>query len=215
MLAIKHFLRCETPASWIQNALQHPELLLIDHAFCELKAAQTAMGLIWKYGPEGDECPGTGAAVNFTLMQKMSKLIREEMRHFEQVLVFLEKRKISFTQVTASRYAAQMRKPVRTFEPAKLVDTLIVGAVIEARSCERFASLAPFLDEELQKFYLSLLKSEARHFQDYLTLAQAVAAQPIEDRVDTFLALDQALVEQGDEVFRFHSGPLTPVASAI
>ena len=211
MQAIKQFLLCETPEHWIKSALEYPDLLLVDHAFCELKAAQTAMGLIWKYGPEGDECPGTGLLLNFDMMQKMSKLIREEMRHFEQVLVFLEKRSIPFTQVSASRYAAHMRKPLRTYEPAKLIDTLIVGAIIEARSCERFAKLAPYLDDELKKFYLSLLKSEARHFQDYLQLAQAVATGDIQDRVDLFLALDKTLVEEGDEEFRFHSGPLISV----
>ena len=207
MQAITDFLHCATPDAWVQNALQYPELLLLDHANCELKAAQTAMGLIWKYGPDGNECPGTGQVVNFQLMHKMSRLIREEMRHFEQVITLMEKRGIVYGQISASRYAAQMRKPIRTFEPAKLIDTLIVGAVIEARSCERFAKLAPFLDEELQKFYLSLLKSESRHFMDYLDLARRVASASIDDRIDVFLEQDRNLVQQNDEEFRFHSGP--------
>lgn len=206
MKAIHTFLLCETPDAWVQNALASPELLLLDHANCELKAAQTAMGLIWKYGPEGDECPGTGTLSNITLMLKMSRLIREEMRHFEQVIAIMQKRKIAYGQISASRYAAGMRKDVRTHEPARLVDVLIVGAIIEARSCERFNKIAPFLDDELQKFYLSLLKSESRHFQDYLALAQAVAAGPIDERVAHFLAADRALVQSVDVEFRFHSG---------
>lgn len=208
---IRAFLLCETPDTWVQNALARPELMLLDHANCELKAAQTAMGLIWKYGPEGGECPGTGALLNFTLMQKMSRLIREEMRHFEQVIALMDQRKITYEQLSASRYAAGMRKDVRTYEPARLIDVLIVGAIIEARSCERFYKLAPFLDEELQKFYLSLLKSESRHFQDYLALAKAVAAEPIQPRVAHFLAVDRELVLSEDAEFRFHSGVLASV----
>ncbi|HMW47965.1 MAG TPA: tRNA isopentenyl-2-thiomethyl-A-37 hydroxylase MiaE [Cellvibrionaceae bacterium] len=205
---IRAFLLCATPDAWVQDALARPELMLLDHANCELKAAQTAMGLIWKYGPAGDECPGTGALLNFTLMQKMSRLIREEMRHFEQVIAIMHKRKIAYEQLSASRYAAGMRKDVRTYEPARLVDVLIVGAIIEARSCERFDKIAPFLDDELKKFYLSLLKSEARHFQDYLALAKAVAPEPIDGRVAHFLAVDRTLVLSGDGEFRFHSGLL-------
>lgn len=203
---IRDFLLCETPDAWVQSALQNPELMLLDHANCELKAAQTAMGLIWKYGPEGEECPGTAGLLNFTMMQKMSRLIREEMRHFEQVIAIMHKRKIAYGQLSASRYAAGMRKDVRTYEPARLVDVLIVGAIIEARSCERFYKIAPFLDAELQKFYLSLLKSESRHFQDYLALAKAVAADPIAPRVAHFLAVDRDLVLASDGEFRFHSG---------
>lgn len=206
MLTPNTFLRCQTPSSWIENALKNPAILLLDHANCELKAAQTAMGIIWKYGPEGGECPGCGQLSNVELMQKMSRLMREEMRHFEQVLAFMHKRKIPYSQLSASRYAAQMRKPIRTHEPAKLIDTLIVGAVIEARSCERFAKLAPHLDPALQKFYLSLLKSEARHFMDYLTLAQGVSPTPIEARVEVFLEQDEHLVLSEDAEFRFHSG---------
>lgn len=190
----------------MQSALVNPEILLLDHANCELKAAQTAMGLIWKYGPEGGECPGTGSLLNFTLMHKMSRLIREEMRHFEQVIALMQKRGVAYEQLAASRYAAAMRKDVRTYEPARLVDVLIVGAIIEARSCERFAKIAPFLDDELQKFYLSLLKSESRHFQDYLKMAEIAAAAAIADRVAHFLAVDRDLVCSADGEFRFHSG---------
>lgn len=194
---ITDFLQCETPSSWIANALQHQDLLLIDHANCEKKAASTAMNLMYRY------------VSDFELLNKMSRLAREELRHFEQVIAIMEARGIGYEQVTASRYAAELRKPVRTHEPERLVDTLIVGAIIEARSCERFAKLAPHLDDELQKFYLSLLKSEARHFTDYLSLAQKVAGDnSIEERVAFFLALEQSLVLSADAEFRFHSGPV-------
>lgn len=193
--AIDEFLLCATPDAWVQQALQHPEILLIDHANCEKKAASTALNLMYRY------------VDNFELLNKMSRLAREELRHFEQVLAIMQKRRISYSPVSASRYAAELRKHVRTSEPCKLVDTLIVGAIIEARSCERFARLAPHLDDELQKFYESLLKSEARHFQDYLSLAKKAAeGQSIDERVTFFLELERDLVESPDGEFRFHSG---------
>lgn len=192
---IYEFLLCATPDAWVAQALKEPEVLLIDHANCEKKAASTALNLMYRY------------VDNFELLNKMSRLAREELRHFEQVLAIMHKRGIAYSSVSASRYAAELRKPVRTSEPEKLIDTLIVGAIIEARSCERFARLAPHLDEELKKFYESLLKSEARHFQDYLSLAKkAAGGKSIEERVRFFLELERHLIEGADGEFRFHSG---------
>lgn len=196
MQTILNFLLCETPQEWIAAALNEPELLLIDHANCEKKAAGTALNLMYRY------------VDNFDLLNKMSRLAREELRHFEQVLAIMAKRNIAYPQITASRYAAKLRKLVRTHEPGRLIDTLIVGAIIEARSCERFAKLAPHLDEELQNFYLSLLKSEARHFEDYLTLARNAADEPIDERIQFLLVQEQALILSADSEFRFHSGVL-------
>jgi tRNA-(ms[2]io[6]A)-hydroxylase len=82
-----------------------------------------------------------------------------------------------------------------------------VGAVIEARSCERFAALVPVLDEELSDFYASLLKSESRHFADYLKLAKGVAGSAeVEERLQSILAAEKVLVESSDTEFRFHGG---------
>lgn len=201
---ILDFLLCETPQEWIDAALREPEILLIDHANCEKKAAGTALNLMYRYVDD------------FELLNKMSRLAREELRHFEQVIAIMESRNIRYPQVTASRYASSMRRGVRTHEPGRLVDTLIVGAIIEARSCERFAKLAPHLDEELQRFYLSLLKSEARHFEDYLKLAKKAAGEPIDERVAFFLEQERRLIDGEDGEFRFHSGvPVDePAASA-
>ena len=193
---IEDFLPCNTPQLWIENALNNPELLLIDHANCEKKAASTALNLMYRY------------VDNFELLNKMSRLAREELRHFEQVIAIMKRRNIEYRQITASRYAVKLREAVRPNDPDKLVDILIVGALIEARSCERFARLAPFLDEELEKFYLSLLKSEGRHFKDYLKLAETVASrQEVSERLDVFLAIEKQLIESPDSEFRFHSGP--------
>lgn len=193
---IREFLGCETPDQWISTALHHPDILLTDHANCEKKAASTALNLMYRYVDD------------FELLNKMSRLAREELRHFEQVIALMESRNIPYRHIAASRYAQGLRELVRGSEPGKLIDTLIVGAVIEARSCERFAKLAPHLDDELQKFYLSLLKSEARHFKDYLSLAEKVAGkESIADRIAVFLERDKLLVQNQDKEFRFHSGP--------
>lgn len=193
---IEDFLPCKTPDLWIENALANPELLLIDHANCEKKAASTALNLMYRY------------VDNFDLLNKMSRLAREELRHFEQVIALMKRRQIEYRQITASRYAVKLREAVRPNDPDKLVDILIVGALIEARSCERFARIAPFLDQELESFYLSLLKSEGRHFKDYLTLAGTVASQQqVSDRLGVFLAIEKQLILSPDSEFRFHSGP--------
>jgi len=194
---IREFLYCETPQAWIEHATK-PEnlsLLLIDHANCEKKAASTAVNLIYRYIDKYD------------VMLKMSKLAREELRHFEQVLAILKKRGLKFEAVSPSRYAGSLHQPVRSHEPKRLVDAMIVGAIIEARSCERFAALAPHLDKELWKFYESLFTSESRHFRDYLSLAQKYSdGEGIDDRVRFFLELEKNLIETPDKEFRFHSG---------
>lgn len=194
---IEKFLPCKTPQRWLENAVENPELLLIDHANCEKKAASTALNLIYRY------------VDNFDLLNKMSRLAREEMRHFEQVIAIMKRRNIPYQQISASRYAAKLRELVRSDDPHRLVDILIVGAIIEARSCERFARLAPYLDPELESFYLSLLKSEGRHYKDYLNLAKNIASvEEIEQRLSLFLEAEQPLIERTDKEFRFHSGPV-------
>ncbi|MEH6556758.1 MAG: tRNA isopentenyl-2-thiomethyl-A-37 hydroxylase MiaE [Oceanicoccus sp.] len=193
---IKALLLCDTPDRWIETALKNQQIMLIDHANCEKKAASTALNMIYRYVDKYD------------LLTKMSRLAREELRHFEQVIAIMKKRNIEYVQLSSARYAAGMREGIRTHEPEKLIDSLIIGAFIEARSCERFAKLAPFLDDELQAFYLSLLKSESRHFEDYLKLAKKYATQSIDDRIAYYAKLEQSLIESPDDEFRFHSGPI-------
>ena len=116
----------------------------------------------------------------------MVMLIKEELHHFIQVLEIMVARGIEYKNITSSRYAKGLMTHVKTHEPETLIDKLICGAYIEARSCERFANLAPHMDDELAKFYISLLRSEARHYQDYLTLAEQVAGKDISERVAHF-----------------------------
>jgi len=194
---IREFLLCATPPAWVEWALQNPSTLLIDHANCEKKAASTALNLMYRYVEHGP------------LLQKLSRLAREELRHFEQVIAIMQARGVEYEQISASRYAGRLRGAVRSAEPQRLVDTLLVGAVIEARSCERFARLAPYLDAELEQFYTSLLKSEGRHYQDYLGLAKKAAKnESIDERIIMFAEAERQLIEQPDTEFRFHSGPV-------
>lgn len=140
------------------------------------------------------------------LIDKMVLLIKEELHHFYQVLEIMVKRDIPFDGITAGRYAKGMMKHVTTYEPNALIDKLIIGAFIEARSCERFAKLAPHLDDDLNKFYVSLLRSEARHYQDYLALAEQVAGGDVSERIAYFAKVEAKLVSSPDEDFKFHSG---------
>ena len=201
---IDAFLPCATPDAWVAAALCPHQLatLLIDHANCEKKAAATALSLIHRYTD------------SVALLNKMSRVAREELRHFEQVLMVMQDRGIAYRPLTASRYAQGLHAGVRRQEPGRLVDTLIVGALIEARSCERFARIAPHLDAKLGEFYQSLLKSEARHFNDYLRLANiAAGADDIDERIAIFSALECDLIEEPDSEFRFHSGvPINPLS---
>lgn len=189
------FLRLPTPEDWLGAAISNLPTLLIDHAHCERKAAATAINFMSKY-PEKQE-----------LVALMSPLAREELLHFEKVIALLAKKNISFGPLHPSEYAQQLHKQVTKRDGReRLRDQLIVGAIIEARSCERFSALIPRLDDQdLKRFYASLVKSEARHFQDYLHLARLYGGE-IEARMSFFLQLENRLINSEDPVFRFHSG---------
>lgn len=152
--------------------------------------------------------PRNNSPYSQDLIDKMVLLIKEELHHFYQVLEIMVDRDIPFDGITAGRYAKGMMKHVTTYEPNALIDKLIIGAYIEARSCERFAKLAPHLDDDLNKFYVSLLRSEARHYQDYLALAQQVAGEKIDisERVAHFGNVEAELIMSPDQDFKFHSG---------
>lgn len=150
--------------------------------------------------------PKSNSPIGQNLIDKMVLLIKEELHHFYQVLEIMNARNIPYENITAGRYAKGMMKHIRTHEPAILTDKLICGAYIEARSCERFAKIAPYLDDELSKFYVSLLRSEARHYEDYLSLAQKVANEDITSRIKFFGEVEAELITSPDSDFKFHSG---------
>jgi tRNA-(ms[2]io[6]A)-hydroxylase len=195
--AIAAFLDTPTPDAWLDVASEHLPEMLLDHANCELKAASTALGFLYRY-PE-----------RTALAQRMSRLAREELRHFEQVRSIMDDLGIPFERLSASRYAGGLREAVRHEEPYKLLDLLLIGALIEARSCERFAKIAPRLPEKLGRFYGGLLASEARHFEHYIAFAKSecgVDEAEIDARLEELKKLEAELVMAPDDEFRFHSG---------
>ncbi len=195
---IAAFLDTATPEEWLDAACVRLPEMLLDHANCELKAASTALGFLYRY-PDRSK-----------LAQRMSRLAREELRHFEQVRSIMDDMDIPFERLTASRYAGGLRDAARQEEPHKLLDLLLIGALIEARSCERFAKIAPRLPERLGRFYAGLLASEARHFEHYIALASAesgATATEIDHRLQELKALEARLIAEPDPEFRFHSGP--------
>jgi len=191
------FLGASTPPGWVDAAADPAALpmLLVDHANCEKKAASTALSLLFRYEQHQ------------VLTERLSRLAREELRHFEQVRRLMRLRDIEWRRVPASRYAAGLAEATRHAEPGRLVDRLIIGAFIEARSCERFALLAPRLDDELSRFYAGLLTSEARHFHHYLELARAFADDDLEGRIAAIREVENRLATEPDTELRFHSGP--------
>ena len=165
----------------------------------------------WRTLPEKNKLtkaivPKSGSAHGQDLIDKMVLLIKEELHHFYQVLEIMHEYGIEYQSITPCRYAKGLLRHVKSFEPDAMVDKLIVGAFIEARSCERFAKIAPHVDKRLGDFYISLLRSEARHYQDYLTLATEIAGKDISERVKHFAEVEAQLIVTSDNDFKFHSG---------
>jgi tRNA 2-(methylsulfanyl)-N6-isopentenyladenosine37 hydroxylase len=183
-----------TPDAWVQAAAGQWRQLLNDHAQCEKKAASTALALMFTY-PEDRRLAST-----------LSRLAREELRHFEQVQKLMITLQVPFERQRPGRYAAGLRTALRTHDPGRKLDLLLMGALIEARSCERFRLLAPRLPVEVSGFYAQLAHSEARHFEQYVELAQEAAPQ-WRQRLQELAAHEARLATAPDEQLRFHSGP--------
>ena len=190
-----------TPAAWIEAACVNRELLLVDHANCEKKAASTALALMFAYAEDLD------------LTARMSRLAREELRHYEQVAKLIGELRITPVRLSPSRYAEGMRRLVARAEPAREVDLMVCGAFIEARSCERFGALAPAIGAPLGELFEGLHAAEARHHRLYLDLARRAAARAgidLQARLAAFAAAEARLISEPDPLFRFHSGPPPP-----
>jgi tRNA-(ms[2]io[6]A)-hydroxylase len=186
-----------TPAAWVQQACEHSEMLLIDHANCEKKAASTALALMFAY------------AEDLELTDKMSRLAREELRHYEQVAKLMRALKVRPQRLGPGRYAERLRRLVARAEPQREMDLMICGAFIEARSCERFAALSGVIAAPLSDLFRGLHAAEARHYRVYLGLAERAAARSglsLPPRIQEFAALEAELVSSRDPLFRFHSG---------
>lgn len=182
-----------TPQAWIDRALKSLDLLLIDHAHCEKKAATSAISLIHKYP-------------HFNLAQLLSPLAREELLHFEQVLKLIEKQGYQYKNLKSGKYAQTLYESSSKTEPNRLKDTLIICSLIEARSCERFHALIPHLPNSLKSFYSKLYKAEARHCDIYLDLYSKIFNDDWSIRLKELSAVESTFINQKDKLFRFHSG---------
>jgi tRNA 2-(methylsulfanyl)-N6-isopentenyladenosine37 hydroxylase len=189
-------LRAETPTAWVDAALGDLPTLLVDHANCEKKAASTALALIFAY-PE-----------DRSLNVALSRLAREELKHFEQVERLMRRLDLPHKRLTPGRYAGELRKLVRTHEPKRKLDLMIVHALIEARSCERFRLLSKRLPADVRDLYQQLERSEARHFGIYLEFARReYPDEEIRARLDVIAPRESELATSPDPQLRFHSGP--------
>jgi tRNA 2-(methylsulfanyl)-N6-isopentenyladenosine37 hydroxylase len=198
-------LRAATPVAWIAQACATPDILLIDHANCEKKAASTALALMFAY------------AEDMELTEKMSRLAREELRHYEQVAKLIKSSKIVPQRLAPGRYAERLRRLVAKTEPQREVDLMVCGALIEARSCERFAALAPVIGGAAGELFGGLHNAEARHYRVYLELARRAATRAgiaLAPRIEEFAARETELITGHDDVFRFHSGIPKPIGSS-
>jgi tRNA-(ms[2]io[6]A)-hydroxylase len=186
-----------TPGAWFDTACVRWRELLVDHANCEKKAASTALSFLFSYAADAE------------LTDRLSRLAREELRHFEQVQKLMREMRVPWTKLSPSRYADGLRRAVSTAEPQRQLDLMVIGAFIEARSCERFVGLAPRLPAPMGAFYGGLAASEARHNALYHRLAQRHALTHGLDCERAFARLatvEAELVTSPDPQFRFHSG---------
>ena len=191
-------LRSETPDVWARGVLEDPVSLLVDHAFLEKKAANNAMEMLTRW--PGDWVPGW--------VETMTSVARDETAHLAQVMRLLVKRGGQLARVHKNPYANELRLCVRKGTAGETIDRLFVSALIEARSCERFAVLARVAeDAELAKFYTSLYSSELGHYKVFLRLARKVApASEVEARWGEMLEAEARILATQPPGARIHSG---------
>jgi len=192
----QRILLAPTPSAWVELATTRWRELLIDHAACEKKAASTALALMFAYPQDR------------ALGRSLSRLAREELRHFEQVQSLMDEVGVGFERQKPGRYASGLRAALRTAEPGRKLDLLLISALIEARSCERFALLAPLLPPMPGRLYGDLGGAEARHCTLYLDLARSRAAPSVwRERLSALAAREAELITTPERTLRFHSGP--------
>jgi tRNA-(ms[2]io[6]A)-hydroxylase len=190
-------LRAPTDPRWFDAAVDRWQDLLLDHANCEKKAASTALSLMFAYPEDAD------------LSHRLSRLAREELRHFELVQQKMSEMGVAHRRMSPARYADGLRKAARREEPGRRLDLMLTGALIEARSHERFMGLIPRLGSPLGEFYGSLAAAEARHAGLYLRLASRMghaSLVPLQARLAELAAIEADLAVSPDPEFRFHSG---------
>ncbi len=190
-------LESTTPPHWVGVVESNLREVLFDHAHCEKKAAAAATHLLVSYVDRPE------------IVRALTPIIKEELDHLELVMEILDQRGWRLKGQSPSAYGGRLGLLVSKTEPDRGIDRILVSALIEARSCERFTLLAEGLaDRDLAAFYGRLLESEARHFASYLRVAECFAPLPIVKRRLAELAKEEArIIALPDPLPRLHSTP--------
>lgn len=184
-----------TDDTWFERVADDVDDILIDHTHLEKRAASTALAMIFRYTSRR------------RLARELSRVVREEMEHFEQMLDVLDRRGVEFGPLDPAPYAKKLVGHIRTHEPETLLDKLLVAGLIEARSCERFQLLAKNLDDsELAEFYADLAAQEARHHTLYTSLAREYFdAEDVRERLDALADAEVEALRASEGMSRLHS----------
>ena len=189
------FLQQPTSSAWVEQAINHLDTILLDHSHCERKAAGVALNLIFRY-------PSSAK-----LVRTLTAIAQEELAHFEQVNQWLDRRNIPLAPLSAPPYAGSLKNQIRRHEPDRMLDSLLVSGLIEARSHERLGLLAQHCPEpELAQFYRELMVSEARHYGIYWTLATTYfERETVDRRLEALATVESDLLATLHPEPRIHS----------
>lgn len=187
-------LREKVPADWLPRVLSDLPAVLVDHAHLERKAATSAINL-QKYRDL------------YSRVDELNAIAIEELQHFQLVLALLKQRGIPFGQPIPSKWISGMMRSVRPGVRFQAIDHLLVFALVEGRSCEKFQMLGDALktvDAELAQFYASLVESEGNHYATYILMARAIDAAEADRRLDFYLDLDARLIREPNPLPMLH-----------
>ncbi len=190
-LPVINTLKQPTSWAWVEQAIAHLDTILLDHSHCERKAAGVALNLMFRYPS------------NTKLVRELTAIAREELEHFEQVNQWLERRGIPLAPLSSPPYGAGLKALMRRSEPERLLDSLLVSGLIEARSHERLGLLATHCPEpELAEFYRSLMASEARHYGIYWVLADTYFERDVVNN-----RLEELAIKESELLVNLHPEP--------
>lgn len=189
------FLQQPTSMGWVEQAIANLDTVLLDHSHCERKAAGVALNLMFRY-------PSSAK-----LVRTLTAIAQEELEHFELVNQWLDRRGIALAPLAPPPYGGGLRAHIRAQEPHRMLDSLLISGLIEARSHERLGLLAAHCpDPELAQFYRGLMASEARHYGMYWTLATTYFERPVvEQRLEELAIAESQLLSTLHPNPRIHS----------
>jgi tRNA-(ms[2]io[6]A)-hydroxylase len=190
-----NILKQPSQLAWLEQAIANLDTILLDHSHCERKAAGVALNLMFRYPSYAP------------LVRKLTAIAQEELEHFEQVNQWLDRRGIPLAPLNSPPYGARLKAQIRHQEADRLLDSLLISALIEARSHERLGLLGESCPEpELAKFYRSLTASEARHYGTYWVLADTYFEREIvQQRLDELAEIESEILSSLHPEPRIHS----------